>query len=129
MKIFNKLILKQRRKDLRNRPTQAERHLWRYIKHRQLAGFKFRRQHSIGNYIVDFYCPEIKLIIELDGQPHFEKEGIEYDKIRTTYLESIGLQVKRFENREILLDTDRILKELEILCAELAGNNFGNEDS
>ena len=119
MKIFNKKIYKQRRKTLRNNPTQAERHLWRYLKNKQLAGLKFRRQHGIGHYIVDFYCPEINLIIELDGQPHFEEEGIKYDKIRSNYLNELGLKIIRFENQEILLNTDSVLKKLETLCQEL----------
>ncbi|MBU2494792.1 MAG: endonuclease domain-containing protein [Bacteroidetes bacterium] len=82
------------------------------FKHSQLANCKFRRQNSIGNYIVDLFCYEKKLVIELDGQPHFEKKGIEYDKKRTHYLESIGLNVIRFENNEILYDTDRVLKDI-----------------
>ena len=124
MKIFNKRVFKQRRKDLRNNSTQAEKHLWRYIKNRQLAGFKFRRQHGIGNYIVDFYCPELSLVVELDGQPHFEEEGIKYDNIRSAYLESLGLHVTRFENQEVLLDTDRVLKNLEELCRDLPNNKL-----
>ena len=80
-----------------------------------MANCKFRRQNSIGNYIVDFFCYEKKLVIELDGQPHFEENNIEYDLNRTKYLESLGLMVIRFENQEVLYDTDRVLKEIEKL--------------
>lgn len=113
MKIFNKKSLKPRRKELRNNSTQAERHLWRYLKHSQLRGRKFRRQQSIGNYIVDFYCPEEELIIELDGEVRFTPEAQEYDIKRTKYFECIELRVIRFENQEALLNTDVVLKKIE----------------
>ena len=111
--LHNKKELKPGRKELRNNPTLAEKHLWRYLKHSQLSGKKFRRQHSIGYYIVDFFCYESNLVIELDGQPHFEEENIGYDKNRTKYLESLGLSVIRFENQEVLYNTERVLKEIE----------------
>lgn len=112
MKIFNKKELKQRRKKLRNNATQAERHLWRYLKHSQLKGRKFRRQQSINFYIVDFFCPEEKLVIELDGEPHFTPEGQKYDAERTKYFESLGLRVVRFENQDVLYNTDFVLEKI-----------------
>lgn len=72
MKIYNHELLKDRRKELRNNLTIAEASLWKYLKGRRMHGLKFRRQHSIGPFIVDFYCPEEKLIIELDGEVHEE---------------------------------------------------------
>ena len=79
MKIFNKKNLKPVRQELRNNPTQAEAFLWGYLKHSQLEDKKFRRQASIGSYIVDFYCPTEKLVVELDGEVHFDEEAKKYD--------------------------------------------------
>ncbi|RYE27478.1 MAG: DUF559 domain-containing protein, partial [Sphingobacteriales bacterium] len=76
-------------------------------------GRKFRRQHSIGNYIVDFYCPSEKLIIELDGEYHFTQEGIEYDKHRTAYLTSFGFRVIRFENKLVFEKPEYVLAEIK----------------
>ena len=111
--IDNRIELKGRRKELRNKSTQAEKHLWKYLQKSQLADCKFRRQVSIDSYVVDFLCNEKKLVIELDGEYHFEKETIEYDKKRTKFLESLGLTVIRFENQDVLYDTERVLKEIE----------------
>lgn len=112
MKIFNRKSLKPRRQDLRNNPTQAEAFLWGFLKHSQLEDKKFRRQASIGSYIVDFYCPSEKLIIELDGEVHFDEEAKKYDAERTKYLESLGLKVIRFENQEVIYNLDKVLKEI-----------------
>ena len=112
MKIFNRRSLKPIRQELRNNPTQAEAFLWGYIKHSQLQDKKFRGQASIGSYIVDFYCPSEKLVVELDGEVHFEEEQKKYDAIRTKYLESLGLKVIRFENQEVIYNLDKVLKEI-----------------
>jgi len=74
VRIFNRKNLKPRRKELRNNPTKAEAFLWRYLKNNQLEGRKFRRQTSIKSFIVDFYCPQENLVIELDGEVHFDDE-------------------------------------------------------
>lgn len=112
MKIFNRRILKPRRQGLRNDPTQAEAFLWGYLKHSQLEDKKFRRQASIGSYIVDFYCPTEQLVVELDGEVHFDEEAKKYDAERTKYLESLGLKVIRFENQEVIYNLDNVLKEI-----------------
>jgi len=110
--IHNHKYLKDFRKDLRNNATDAEKQLWQYIKGSRL-GMKIRRQHSIGNYIVDFYCPEAKLIIELDGEYHFTEAGIEYDKQRTAYLTSLGFMMIRFENKEVFERIGFVLAEIK----------------
>ena len=89
--LFNRKSLKSYRLSLRNRSTSAEAELWNILKSKNLYGRKFRRQHSIGNYIVDFCCPSEKLIIELDGDPHGEYHKIEEDKNRDKYMKSLGL--------------------------------------
>ncbi len=112
-KIFNKKELKPRRKELRNNSTYAEVYFWQQVKSRQLEGRKFRRQTSIGSFVVDFYCPEEKLVVELDGDVHFNEEAIEYDKERTEYIESLGLRVIRFENNEVLKNTEFVLNKIK----------------
>ena len=97
------------RKILRNSLTAAEAVLWKSLQRRQLLGKKFRRQVSIGRYIVDFYCPECGLIVELDGADHFSIFGGEYDLDRTKYLENQGLKVIRFENQLLLDDLAAVL--------------------
>lgn len=112
MRLHNKKYLKEKRKKLRNNSTEAEILLWLELKQSKLSGRKFRRQHSIGDYIVDFYCPNENLAIELDGEVHFEEDQIEYDRIRDKYLNSLGIEVLRFENQEVLLNIDKVLKEI-----------------
>ncbi len=100
---------------LRRRSTDAERRLRHYLRNRQLAGFKFRRQEVIGDYVADFVCLEAKLIIEADGGQHTEQQAA--DAARTAELERKGFRVLRFWNHEILGETEhvleRILAELE----------------
>lgn len=111
-RIHNKPELKSFRKQLRNNGTSAEAVLWMQLKQKQLDGRKFRRQHSIGNYIVDFYCPQEKLAVELDGEDHFWEESIHYDYKRSCYLVGLGISVIRFENKWVFEDMDYILTEI-----------------
>jgi very-short-patch-repair endonuclease len=111
--MINKNLLN--RKDLtslRNRSTSAEAELWEELKSKKLEGRKFRRQYSIGIYIVDFCCPSEKLIIELDGDPHGESQKIEKDEIRDNYLEGLGFIVLRFENRFVFQEPEYIKSEI-----------------
>ena len=87
--------------------------LWNILKGYKLNGFKFRRQHPISNYIADFYCHKAKLIIEIDGEYHNNKEQILTDKERTAYFISIGLQEIRFSNQQILFKIESVLKEID----------------
>lgn len=111
--IHNRKELEPYRKNLRNNGTSAEAFLWKYLLKSQLEGRKFRRQHSIGNYIVDFYCPKEKLIIELDGQYHNRPDVQERDQIRTEYLEGLGFTVIRFENKMVFDHLPSVLKEIK----------------
>jgi very-short-patch-repair endonuclease len=108
----NKIKFKQYRKDLRNNSTSAEATLWEIIKNKQLDGKKFRRQHGIENYIVDFYCSSEKLIIELDGQTHGDYAQIEKDEIRDKFFNDNGYTVLRFENRFIFQDPEFVIDEI-----------------
>lgn len=112
-KIFNKKEWMSRRKELRNNSTYTEIFFWQQVKSKQLEGRKFRRQTSIGSYVVDFYCPEEKLVVELDGEVHFNEEVIKFDQKRTEYLESLGLKVIGFENNEVLKNTEYVLSKIK----------------
>jgi very-short-patch-repair endonuclease len=105
---------KEFRKILRNSSTAAEAVLWKCLQRRQLVGRKFRRQISIDRYIVDFYCAEKKLVIELDGDGHFSPNGGEYDDERTKFLEKQGLTVIRFENDELKENLDGVLETIKL---------------
>ena len=111
--IFNRKYLETNRKRLRNNSTSAEAALWKLLKNKQLEGRKFRRQQSIGKYIVDFYCSEEKLIVELDGNIHGEYNMIEKDTIRDQYLENLGLTILRFENRFVFQHPEYVLDEIK----------------
>lgn len=113
MRVFNRKYLKSKRKHLRNNSTEAEILLWTYLKGKQLNGRKFRRQQSIGNYIVDFYCPTEKLAIELDGDFHFDEEVKKYDEKRTEFINNFGIKLIRFENQEVLYNLETVLKSIE----------------
>lgn len=113
-KLYNKKELKAYRIALRNKSTSAEVALWKLLKSSQ-SGRKFRRQHSIGNYITDFCCPSEKLIIELDGNGHGEYSQIEKEEIRDKYLEDLGFRILRFENRLVFQEPDYVLKEIKNL--------------
>jgi very-short-patch-repair endonuclease len=94
--------------ELRLRTTEAEQKLWFLLRNRQLKGKKFRRQHAIANYVVDFYCNECKLAIELDGNFHVD-EAKNYDKSRTALLAELGITVLRFWNEEVMSDPGGVL--------------------
>ncbi|MGA2296111.1 MAG: endonuclease domain-containing protein [FCB group bacterium] len=100
-KIHNKKILKPIRKKLRHNLTDEEAVLWYYLKKNKLENRKFRRQHSVGNYLLDFYCPSEKLAIELDGSGHYTDSGLEKDKIRNNYLNKLNIKVLRISNVEV----------------------------
>ena len=97
---YNNLpYLKDFRKELRNRSTSAEATLWKVLQKSQVGGLKFRRQHSIGKYILDFYCPILKLAVELDGEYHSGHFAEAKDRERDEFLNGLGIEVLRFENR------------------------------
>ena len=96
----------------RNEPTQAEKELWKHLRMNRLHGLSFRRQHCLGQFIVDFYCSKVKLAIEVDGDIHQYRE--EEDKLRQTYLESHGIKVLRFSNDMILNNIDRVISKIEL---------------
>ena len=116
-KIHNEKRLEALRRGLRNEATSAEAALWNYLRKSQLGGRKFRRQHSIGPYIVDFYCPVEKLVVELDGEPHNAPNRKDYDAEREDYLQEQGVRVVRFENRAVFENMDVVLEGIAWLFA------------
>jgi len=92
--------------------TDAERLLWSKIRGKQLKGYQFYRQRIIGNYIVDFYCPKAKLVVELDGGQHYSNEGIEKDKIRDNYIEEQSLKVLRFSDRDVFENINGVVERI-----------------
>src|SRR5665647_608398 len=110
--LFNRKSLKFFRSSLRNKSTSAEAVLWNILKSKKLNARKFRRQHSIGNYIVDFFCASEKLVIELDGNPHGEYHKVEKDKKRDQYLEGLGFSILRFENRLVFQEPEFVKNEI-----------------
>lgn len=111
-RVNNLTNLKSYRNTLRNHLTPPEARLWVYIKGSQL-GVKFRRQHSVGNYILDFYCPVCKLAIEIDGSGHDNPNVYAYDMQRTSYLETHRIVVLRFTNNDIMNSLDAVLIEIK----------------
>jgi len=108
-------------KKLRNNPTDAELKLWRYLRHRRIGGQKFRRQHPVGPYVVDFACLEKGLIVEVDGGQHCEQAA--YDSERTARLESLGFRVLRFWNNEVLQNVETVL-DLIVGALEKCGEYY-----
>lgn len=114
--IHTNIDLKQYRRELRKKTTVQEKKLWIYLRTRP-NDCKFRRQHSIGPYIVDFYCAEKRLVIEIDGSQHMEPEAKKYDEERTKYLKNLNHIVIRFGNNEINNNIESVLEEIRhILC-------------
>jgi len=104
--------LKQFSRNLRKNMTDAERRLWSRIRGKQLKEYQFYRQKTIGDYIVDFYCPKARLVIELDGGQHYSEEGQLKDKVRDEFLSDLGLQVLRFSDRDVLTQIDSVLEKI-----------------
>jgi len=112
-KLWNKLKPAARR--FRHEPTEAEDKLWHQLRGKQLHNVKFRRQHTIDRYIVDFYCEQFRLIIEVDGDIHLYQQ--QADEIRQQHLETLGLRILRFSNEQVLTNIDSVLKTISLIVA------------
>jgi len=105
--------LKDRRRELRQNQTETEKLFWTQLRNKKFMDMKFFRQYSVGPYILDFYCPEIKLAVEMDGGQHNLPENREYDTARTEYLQAHGIKVLRFWNNEVMKEIEGVLARLE----------------
>jgi very-short-patch-repair endonuclease len=111
-RIYNKTLFKERRRELRHSQTDAEKALWKHLRNKGFRGLKFFRQYGVGAYIIDFYCPEYKLAIELDGGQHSDEDIKNYDMARTVYLESLGIRVIRLWNNDVLMNIEGVMEEI-----------------
>jgi len=109
-----------RARELRRNLTQAERRLWSALRDRRANGYKFRRQHQIGPYFVDFLCPESGIFVEADGAHHEDEEQAWYDYRRTNWLKSKGYRVLRFRNHDILRHPSQVIDAIEKALVETA---------
>ena len=109
--------IKARAKELRKSMTCQEKILWSFLRNRQIHGKHFRRQHPYGIYILDFYCFEVNLAIEVDGLIHQDRQ--QYDNERTEYLESSGMKVLRFDNEDIDSRIDWVLSKIQTILTDL----------
>jgi len=111
-RIYSLVKFKERRRELRKRATAQKDLLWEKLRNRKI-GFKFRRQHSVGGYILDFYCKEKRLLIEIDGEIHQIKEAREYDEVRDKYFSELDFKVLRFTNSEVDKDINKVIGEIK----------------
>ncbi len=117
--IYNRIDQKEKRRELRNNMPKAEKMLWEKLRKRQIKNKRFLRQYSVGKYVIDFYCPEIKFAIEADGYTHNSEEGIEYDKIRQSDIENLGIRFLRIKNDEIFGNIEDVIRKIEIVITQL----------
>lgn len=110
--------LKEHSRSLRTNMTDAEQVLWQRIRRKQIQGVQFYRQKPLFTFVVDFYCPVAKLVIELDGSQHLEEEHQAKDQDRDAALTGLGLRVLRFDNRHILLETDAVLEVIDTIVED-----------
>jgi len=108
-KVFNKTAQKDTRRELRKNMPIAEILLWAKLRGKGLLGCKFRRQYSVGNYVVDFYCPSLKLAVEVDGESHYVSGAAEYDRLRQSAIEKYGIHFLRVTNRDIYDNLEGVL--------------------
>ncbi len=114
-RVFNRCQEKEKRRVLRQENVPAERLLWARLSDRQVGGHKFRRQYSVGPYILDFYCPTRRLAVELDGESHASAEAQADDAVRTEFLNALNIQVGRFINRDVYSRIDAVVEALLVL--------------
>ena len=112
-KLFNKKSEQEKRRYLRKNITLAEKIIWLNIRHKKIVGERFLRQFSVKQYVLDFYCPKLRLAIEIDGETHLTDEELKYDKQRQDYLESLGLIFLRFRNEEVFNNADSVLNRIK----------------
>ena len=121
--LFNKKSEKEKRRYLRKNITLAEKIVWLNIRRKQIEGERFLRQFSVKQYVLDFYCPKLRLAIEVDGETHLTGEELEYDNRRQDYLESLGLIFLRFRNEEVFNNADSVINKTKIKVRELLEKN------
>ena len=112
-KHYNKSSEKEKRKKLRQNQTNAEELVWRYLRNKQMLGYKFKRQYSVDHFVIDFYSPELKLAVELDGASHNKPEQIEYDIIRQKYVEKFNIKFVRIKDENLFGNPNKEFMKIE----------------
>ena len=117
--IFNRKEEKIKRRVLRNNMSEAEKLLWMRLRRRQIKNKRFLRQYSVGKYVIDFYCPELKLAIEVDGSTHTTEDEIQYDKSRQDEIENLGIKFLRFTNEDVFERSDKVILDIELFIDQI----------
>ena len=118
-KIYNKNSEKEKRRQLRQNITKAEKIIWEKIRNKQIEDCKFRRQYSVDKFVIDFYSPILKLAIEIDGESHFNEGAAEYDRERQNSIESLGIKFIRVTNNDVYENLDGVLESIALKVREL----------
>jgi very-short-patch-repair endonuclease len=118
-KLFNKTSEKLKRRELRSNMTKAEAIVWQKLRCKQIENCKFRNQYSVDHFVLDFYSPELKLAIEIDGESHFQEGVAQYDKERQIFIESAGIQFLRFTNQDVYENLNGVLETIASKIREL----------
>ncbi len=122
--LFNKQTEKEKRRKLRKNTTNAEKIVWTYLRRKQILSERFLRQFSVEYYVLDFYCPRLRLAIEIDGDSHFiNQDVIDYDKERQDFIENLGIEFLRFRNEEVFADNDTVINIITQKVKELQKGN------
>ena len=129
LRIFNPKTSESNRKRLRSESTLPEQRLWLKLRGKQIEGYKFRRQFGIGNFIVDFYCPELKLAIEVDGDSHAGESVEKYDWHREWYLKKFGVRCLRFTNHDVMTNCDGVAEYIRSITLPNLPLNKGRNGS
>ena len=119
-RLYNRQSEKEKRRALRRNMTKAEVLLWLQLKNKQVLGHRFLRQYSVDRYVLDFYCPKLRLAIEVDGESHFVEGAEEYDRERQQYIEALGIKFLRFLNTEIYQNLQGVLQAINEKVTELS---------
>ena len=123
-KIYNLKSTKEKRKLLRYSSTESEVKLWDKLRGKRLQGLNFFRQYGIGHYIADFYCPQLKLVVEVDGDKHFTEDGIAYDEERSRFFAASNIKTLRFRNQDVLKNIEKVLITIQT-CANQRTSSLG----
>ena len=113
----------EKAKMLRKNMTESELLLWQHLSNKKMEGFRFKTQHPIGNYIADFYCHQVKLVVEVDGENHSDAEQKEYDASRSEEMERFNIKVLRFTNGAVKNNIDRVVEEIKNMLNLITHNN------
>jgi very-short-patch-repair endonuclease len=117
--LFNQTSEKLKRRELRSKMTKAEAIVWQKLRCKQLENCKFRNQYSVDRFVLDFYSPEIKLAIEIDGESHFQEGVAQYDQERQIFIESAGIKFLRFTNKDVYENLNGVLETIAYKIREL----------